>query len=87
MQNVTIYGTPVCPNCKNVTSFLSSSGVQYNYKTVGNDIEQNELERIVSRPVRSVPVIVADGRELSFDELKVKVKSTESLSVVSDLQL
>ena len=72
-MKVTIYGTPVCPNCKNVLSFLKNNNTDYEYKVVGEDVSKEQLEDSVGRPVRAVPVIVVDGDELSFDSLKTKV--------------
>ena len=72
-MKITIYGTPVCPTCKNVLSFLKSSNTNYDYKVVGQDVSKEQLETDVGRPVRAVPVIVVDGDELSFDSLKTKV--------------
>lgn len=69
-MNVTVYGTPVCPNCKTVKSFLESSKVGYDYRSVGEDVTKEQLEETVGRPVRSVPVIVVDGEEVTFDLLK-----------------
>lgn len=72
-MKVTVYGTPVCPNCKNVVSFLENNNTTYNYQTVGKDVSKEQLEESLGRTVRSVPVIVVDGNELSFDSLKAKV--------------
>ena len=43
-MNVTVYGTPVCPNCKNVVSFLENNNTTYNYQTVGKDVSKEQLE-------------------------------------------
>ena len=86
-MSITIFGTPVCPNCKSVTSFLSSNNVEYSYKNVGDDIEQSELEAMVGRQVRSVPVIVAEGHEVSFDELKTRVTSSALSAELGGLEL
>jgi len=72
-MNITVYGTPVCPTCKNVLSFLKSKKAEYEYKVVGEDISKEQLEENVGRMIRAVPVIVVDGDELSFDSLKIKI--------------
>jgi len=72
-MKITIYGTPVCPNCKNVLAFLKGNEAKYEYKVVGEDVSKEHLESVVGRPVRAVPVIVVDGDELSFDSLRTKV--------------
>jgi len=72
-MNITIYGTPVCPTCKNVLSFLKSKRADFDYKVVGEDISKEQLEEAVGRMIRAVPVIVVDGDELSFDSLKIKI--------------
>ena len=76
-MNITVYGTPVCPHCNNVKAFLENKHMEYDYKTVGADIEPQALEEQLGRPVRTVPVIVVDGDELSFDTLKLKVGMSE----------
>ena len=70
-MQVTIYGTSVCPNCDKVKTFLSNRDVPYSYNAVGKDITKEELEGIVNRSVRSVPVIVVDGREKTFAQLQL----------------
>jgi glutaredoxin len=72
-MKITIYGTPVCPNCKNVLAFLKGNKADYEYKVVGDDVSKEQLEETVGRSVRAVPVIVVDGDELSFASLRNKV--------------
>ena len=86
-MSITIFGTPVCPNCNNVKNFLSTNGVSYDYKNVGDDIQQSELEALVERQVRSVPVIVSDGKEVSFDELKTQVSNAQLTVGLAELSL
>lgn len=84
---ITVFGTPVCPNCKSVTSYLKSVGVDYEYKTVGDDIEQSALEELTGRMIRSVPVIVADGQEVTFEQLKKTVTTKSLANELSGLEL
>ncbi len=86
-MSITVFGTPVCPNCKNVTSFLDSAGADYSYKTIGQDVNNEEVNALVGRVVRSVPVIVADGSEVSFDDLRRQVSAKEMSGAIADLAL
>lgn len=79
---VTVYGTPICPNCKNVISYLDSSNVSYKYETVGESVTKEQLEETVGRPVRAVPVIIVDGQEVNFEGLKSKVQ-TDTIDLAS----
>ena len=62
-----------CPYCVNVETFLQNKDKSYDYKIVGEDLSMKQLEETVGRPVRTVPVIVVDGNELTFDSLRTKV--------------
>lgn len=86
-MDITVFGTPVCPNCKNVTSFLDDAGVRYKYKTIGQDVDRSEVDAVVGRPVRSVPVILSGGAEVSFEDLRRKVSATEMASGIAALEL
>lgn len=72
-MDITVYGTHTCPHCKNVESFLQTKETPFEQKIIGEDVSIEQLEENVGRPVRTVPVIVVDGDELSFDSLKIKV--------------
>jgi len=61
--DVVVYGTDNCPKCGVVRGLLEKNGVEYQYKTVHEDITKEELEFIVSRDVRSVPVVTLNGEE------------------------
>jgi glutaredoxin len=86
-MDITVFGTPICPNCKNVTSFLDSAGVRYQYKTIGEDVEKADVDALVGRAVRSVPVIVSNGLEVTFDDLRRQVSATEMSSALAALEL
>jgi glutaredoxin len=86
-MDITVFGTPVCPNCKNVTSFLDSAGVGYRYKTIGRDVDKSDVDAIVGRSVRSVPVIVSNGTEITFEDLRRQVSSFEASSALATLEL
>ena len=72
-MEITVYGTTTCPHCVKVKNFLDNKATDYEYQLVGTDLSIEQLEESVGRPVRTVPVIVVDGDELSFDSLKMKV--------------
>lgn len=86
-MDITVFGTPICPNCKNVTSFLDSVGVGYNYKTIGQDVDKADVDALVGRAVRSVPVIVSNGSEVSFDDLRRQVSTAEVSSALAAMEL
>lgn len=86
-MDITVFGTPVCPNCKNVTSFLDSAGVGYSYKTIGKDVDKTDVDALVGRPVRSVPVIVSNGSEVSFEDLRRQVSAKEMGGMLGALEL
>lgn len=63
---IKIYGRPDCPNCHKAINAYKNAGVDVAYYIVGEHISKEELEEIVKRPVKSVPVIVdAEGREIT----------------------
>jgi len=86
-MDITVFGTPICPNCKNVTSFLDSAGVGYKYKTIGEDVDKSDVDALVGRSVRSVPVIVSNGSEVSFEDLRRQVSVSEMTSTLAALEL
>lgn len=72
-MNITVFGTPTCPHCVAVKSFLQSRSVEFEYKTVGLDIQKEELKALVQRDVKTVPVIIVDEKEVTFNELRTMV--------------
>ncbi len=86
-MTITVYGTPVCPNCGDVKRFLESAGVGYEYKTVGEDIDAGALGELVGRPVRSVPVIMVGDKEMNFDELRNFVAMNDLEEGLGDMSL
>lgn len=86
-MEVQIYGTPVCPNCDKVKTYLSIKEVPYSYSAVGDDITKEELEAVVKRPVRQVPVIVVDGQETTFEQLRTITMKSEPDIPLKELKL
>lgn len=86
-MDITVFGTRTCPNCKNVTSFLESKSINYQYKVIGEDVEHMFVNALVGRVVRSVPVVVVNDNEVTFDELQTLVASSEVTDVLPDLEL
>jgi len=70
LMNIQVFGTETCPNCKSVLNFLESKGAEFSYKLIGVDIDKQSVDTLTGRTVRSVPVIVVDGSEMSFPDLK-----------------
>lgn len=69
-MQVTIYGTKICQNCDRVKTYLTTKEIPFSYSGVGVDITKEELEQVVHRSVRAVPVIVVDGDEKTFEQLR-----------------
>jgi len=88
-MKIDLYGSTICPNCHNVAEWINENGLTYNYKLVPEDISPLALADIVGRVVRSVPVIVVDGKEKTFQELKDDVSKMATLDDLdlSDLDL
>lgn len=84
-MKIDIYGTKICPHCKDVVQYLAENNLDYNYKLVPEDVTPFELAEVVSRVVRTVPVIVVDGKEHTLTELKETVSKTfTTLDVLSE---
>lgn len=83
-MDIRVFGTPVCPQCKNVTMFLKTHGVDHQYMTIGQDVQKEDVESVVGRNIRAVPVIVKDGTEITFGALQDAVLATSTLA---DLEL
>ncbi len=83
-MEISIYGTPTCSACKDVINFLDNKEIKHKYSIIGEDIDFNEVNEAVGRMVRTVPVIMVDGTELTFDTLKEKVNS---VNILKDLEL
>jgi len=79
-MEISVYGSPACARCKDVINFLQDKNVGHIYKIIGEDIDHEHVNTVVGRLVRAVPVIMMDGNELTFDVLKEKINSINSLS-------
>jgi len=78
-MEISIYGTPSCSACKDVINFLDNKNIEHNYNIIGRDVEFEEVNETFGRMVRSVPVIMVDGSELTVDVLKEKINSVHIL--------
>ena len=86
-MKINVYGTEVCPNCKIVTKYLDEKDIAHTYATVGKDIAVVELCETLGHNVRSVPVILMDGKETDFNGLKARLNQLEVLAAgVESLQ-
>lgn len=81
-MEISIFGTAACARCKDVVSYLTEKEINFNYKVIGQDVEHQDVNQIVGRMVRAVPVIVVDGDELSFETLKEKINSVNMLNLL-----
>jgi len=67
---ITIYGKDVCPACKTVVMFLTQHNIDHQYLLVGKDVTKEDVDTVTGRDVRSVPVIMLDGTETNFTNLR-----------------
>lgn len=67
---ITVYGKDVCPECKNVVTFLTQHNVDHQYLSVGKDVTKEDVDAATGRDVRSVPVIIKNGTETSFKAIR-----------------
>ncbi len=74
----------ICPHCKDVTHYLEEKAVDYTYEVVGKDVTVEELTESLGRMPRTVPIILMNDKEVTFDELKTRLNQTEILSAVVD---
>lgn len=81
-MEISVYGTPTCARCKDVVNFLQERETSFTYIVIGKDMEPEEVNSVVGRLVRAVPVIMVDGDELSFNDLKERLSSTDMLNLL-----
>lgn len=67
MSIFTIYATETCPNCKIAKQILDEYNIDYEYKIVHKDITHQELNKIVGRNVKAVPVIVDENNQFEVE--------------------
>ncbi len=84
-MKIDIYGTKICSHCKDVVQYLGENNLRYTYKLVPEDVTPFELAEIVERVVRTVPVIVVDGKEQTLSELKEKVSRWKPFPILEGL--
>lgn len=71
---ITIYGKVNCPACNTAKSVLEAKGIEFEYKQMDTDFSVDELMDVCDNlgiaPIRSFPLIVAVGQQLSIEELR-----------------
>jgi len=67
---ITVYGKDTCPACKTIVAFLISNDIEHQYLLVGQDVTKADVDAAVGRDVRSVPIVLQDGEETTFAELR-----------------
>ena len=77
-MKVTIYGKPGCSYCEQAKTLCENKGIQYEYLTVGTDIQLEQLFERCGGPVRSVPQIFINSDGFSeyvggYNQLKAKI--------------
>ncbi len=82
-MKVLIYGTPSCTFCKQALQLCKQKGIDTDYKTVGVDIQKEQLQEMVGHPISSVPQIFITAEGFTsyvggFTDLKKKFDSQGS---------
>ncbi len=86
-MQINVYGTKVCPNCKVVVNYLEDKEIEYTYELIGDDVTVEEMNRILGRLPRTVPIILMNDNEVTFDALKKRLNQNEILAAgVESLQ-
>lgn len=58
----TVIGKPNCPQCDMVKSLFTAKHVDYKYQEIGKDITLEEAKGLIPATVRSVPILMNDGK-------------------------
>lgn len=61
---IEVYGKENCPQCEVMKRILDSKNMKYAYYMVGKDVTREELLEKCQVPVRSVPVVFKDGKQI-----------------------
>ena len=83
-MKITVFGTPACAVCKQVTEFLTNLAIDHDYLTIGKDTTVELVEAVVEHPVRSVPIILINAQEVSFEELR---RTVNDIIAIDDISL
>jgi len=83
-MKIEVFGTAACGVCRQLEAYLKQENMDYVYKTVMKDISLDEVEEIIGRPAKYVPVILVDGSETTYSKLKQTVTTSKELG---DLEL
>lgn len=81
-MEISVFGTPSCAKCKDVVKFLKDKKVEYMYMVIGEDVDHDHVTAVVGRPVRTVPVIMVNGAELTFSGLKERLSVEDTLGAL-----
>lgn len=78
-----IYGTPSCTFCKQAIQLCRQQGIEFDYKTVGVDIQKEQLQEMVGRPISSVPQIFICAEGLTsyvggFTDFKASLQAAKN---------
>lgn len=61
---IEVYGKENCPQCEVMKRLLEGKNMEYTYYMVGKDVTREELIDKCEVPVRSVPVVFKDGKQM-----------------------
>lgn len=83
-MKVMIVGTPTCAFCKEAIELCKRENIQYEYKTLNEDIQLDKLFEMCGGPVRTVPQIFVTSGGFTeyiggYDKLQEKLKQNKGL--------
>lgn len=58
---ITIYSTPSCVNCNSLKQLYKANQIDFEEKTIGIDIQKEELEQLSGVELRAAPVVFKDS--------------------------
>jgi len=58
---ITIYSTPNCVNCNSLKQLYKANQIDFEEKTIGIDIQKQELEQLSGVELRSAPVVFRES--------------------------
>ena len=92
VQNATIYGKQVCPNCTNAKMFLKNNNIAFEYVSLDDDNTRKEFYEKVAKelgsPIMSVPQIWVDQKYIGgFNDLVKFINNNKKLDAEKNLTL
>lgn len=76
-MDIVVWSKPDCPHCDQAKALLTSRGITFQERCIGQDWTREQLlEQVPS--ARSVPQIVINGRSIGgFEQLKAQLSAQD----------